>query len=1459
MLNRYELLFVLNKHLNYINLYKLHLILIMNKVNKASKIDELNKLNISKTSKQYSDNYSLKIISNLKAKGFESLSLDDMAYIINNYNSFEKLYLKCNNALKKFPYKVKIMDRLSHSNYNLKWGKKALPTKLSNVISTPIQMFYNLLDNNNTKNVCEYIRLNNRYLNDLINSKDLNMKSALHYTARKGNTELSCFLIKRNFNLDARDKQMKTPLHYACQYSHYEVSKLLIDGCFIESNLTKNDCNNKILNKCDIEAKDNHNRNCLHFAVGSTSIELVLLILSSCKNLINCLDSFNRTPLHYLVWNDCSNGDKIFKLLVEYDVDINATDFDGLTALHYASESGKSKYIPLLINAGIDINIKDTRNKKTALDLACNDYISQLILAYSNYDKRLITNSKVSLSIEGSKLDKNSNLFDKNYEKNSNFYCLKSSGKVVSINNNNNNNNNSKRGRHINQTTKINSNNFIDIENNNQTNLEEYQRNKLLNLMKGVQEYGIKSLKHLSSPDIYTGAWAEDIENINDLNNKLNNMPINEAVLSMFNILNPLNKDKSETLVKELSKMKDNKDTINDYLSFFDSNKYLYKKSENKAFDNNNYNMKVSPTKDKLVNDDKQSLINNLYKYSNFENNNENINKLIEDKVKELISKNKEDLIITNEKDNLSSLNQLIDENNKLEVQAEKLKLKITNLNKKYIEHEDLIDKCKQIEENNKTEINNLHQKIKDLSSLVEDLKKEDLIYNENKYTLPIGNIFSKAILDNKNTTNNNNCNFNEYISEKSMYIFMKYIKLKYTGLEELLIKYDLDNDMYISKIEFSSLLEDIKLDLKYRSSIYSLIGYIDKSKLSIDNIIKMVLQFMESNNYAAIELLFKAANEIKNKSISKSDIINTILSKSDYIKNLLNVDNANVAEDINRLVNDIMYNIENLNNNNNTNNIKYSLNINKEDFVCLLNNCLEVLSKLDCKNLFSLLCINIDNEERINIYNILYNLFSCIDILLDIYTDNSKILYGDTVIQKEKIINNSKDFYYSYNNNKNITNIISYDDKKINLIDSKEINQKINEYVESYIIPDNKNNKNGIDEVVDINNKSLEKIVYNQSSYNKENEVVVLKIDNNSKNENLSIDKSYNFDNSNIKNKSSTIYDNDNRNNDDSYNYNYDDIKKINEEENIINNNSVNNNNINDSIHNIQLCDNNSINNKSSCHEKIEDEINSTNKSKEQISNNLNNLNNSKEYDTNEIKEINYNQEQNEDTNTNKSNINNKKNINNNTSIEKISKNNINTIKNKIDFNKIINGELKIQVKSVENIVLSNYIKNPVMLYLNLSIKEIDTIELTETSKTNYNENKLNNKNNINGLNSKIVPLTIMKDGINKAQFNWAARVPLLNKTLIEIGSFFNILLFNIKSDSLNNNKENSILLGECSLNWTSCLKHENLNSFNIDEIIDLKNKRKSNIGKIGVMVKFIPIGCKDSFYNEDGLLKNK
>jgi ankyrin repeat protein len=72
--------------------------------------------------------------------------------------------------------------------------------------------------------------------------------------------------------------------------------------------------------------------------------------------------------------------------LLDYGADINALDSDKRSALHHAAEAAKQRVIPVLIQRGAHTSLRDSLMKKTPLEMAANDHIKELMIAYCSPD-----------------------------------------------------------------------------------------------------------------------------------------------------------------------------------------------------------------------------------------------------------------------------------------------------------------------------------------------------------------------------------------------------------------------------------------------------------------------------------------------------------------------------------------------------------------------------------------------------------------------------------------------------------------------------------------------------------------------------------------------------------------------------------------------------------------------------------------------------------------------------------------------------------------------------------------------------------------------------------------------------------------------------------------------------------------------------------------------------------------
>jgi ankyrin repeat protein len=159
------------------------------------------------------------IISKLQKKGFECLSLEEMAVTLIS-PTFEAEYNLKTGGDWNSNFKSKAVERLNRAKFDINWmNKKA---------NTAFALFFDLVAKGDTQRCLEFIRKNAQYSEEIINSVDQNQKNPLHIAAKNGHYSLVSTLIGKGFSVFVRDKFLRTPLHLASQFGHATVVDILI-------------------------------------------------------------------------------------------------------------------------------------------------------------------------------------------------------------------------------------------------------------------------------------------------------------------------------------------------------------------------------------------------------------------------------------------------------------------------------------------------------------------------------------------------------------------------------------------------------------------------------------------------------------------------------------------------------------------------------------------------------------------------------------------------------------------------------------------------------------------------------------------------------------------------------------------------------------------------------------------------------------------------------------------------------------------------------------------------------------------------------------------------------------------------------------------------------------------------------------------------------------------------------
>ncbi|CAJ1380287.1 unnamed protein product [Effrenium voratum] len=130
---------------------------------------------------------------------------------------------------------------------------------------------------------------------------------------------------------------------------------------------------------CQADAQDALGRTPMHFAVCSKEPKLCRLLLS-CPCLVTRCDARGRSALAYAVLNTMpSVRDENVQLLLEYLAEPNAQDFFGLSPLHYAAEAGAQGAVALLLQEAADPSLQEPSSGRTPLDMANGEATRKLL------------------------------------------------------------------------------------------------------------------------------------------------------------------------------------------------------------------------------------------------------------------------------------------------------------------------------------------------------------------------------------------------------------------------------------------------------------------------------------------------------------------------------------------------------------------------------------------------------------------------------------------------------------------------------------------------------------------------------------------------------------------------------------------------------------------------------------------------------------------------------------------------------------------------------------------------------------------------------------------------------------------------------------------------------------------------------------------------------------------------
>jgi ankyrin repeat protein len=198
-----------------------------------------------------------------------------------------------------------------------------------------------------------------------VNAKNVKGETPLHHVilndegALEEDKKSMLFLLEHGADRNAADNDGNTPLHIACKRGMVEYALFLVEQGAL----------------CTV--KNNKGDSLIHYEChhGAQNLELIKLFLS--KGVVLDKNLKGKTPLHYCVNNEHVDEERqkaTITFLLEQGIDINQTDNDGNTILHYAYEQNTSSIIKFLIEKGASESIKNKNGKIPRMNLPLSSF-----------------------------------------------------------------------------------------------------------------------------------------------------------------------------------------------------------------------------------------------------------------------------------------------------------------------------------------------------------------------------------------------------------------------------------------------------------------------------------------------------------------------------------------------------------------------------------------------------------------------------------------------------------------------------------------------------------------------------------------------------------------------------------------------------------------------------------------------------------------------------------------------------------------------------------------------------------------------------------------------------------------------------------------------------------------------------------------------------------------------------
>jgi len=183
----------------------------------------------------------------------------------------------------------------------------------------------------------------------------------IHDAAREGDLAKVKVLLEKDPELiNAKDADGKTPLHYAAERNKREVAKYLLQQ------------------KALVDAKNVAGETPLHYAVGWGYQDMIKLLLDFDAD-INSQTNVGDTQLHYTRFRGFS---EVAELLIARGAKINLRNNEGISVLEQAADLGHEEIVDVLLGHKAEVDIKGSKGPAllvAAVRMGNQDFIDRLL------------------------------------------------------------------------------------------------------------------------------------------------------------------------------------------------------------------------------------------------------------------------------------------------------------------------------------------------------------------------------------------------------------------------------------------------------------------------------------------------------------------------------------------------------------------------------------------------------------------------------------------------------------------------------------------------------------------------------------------------------------------------------------------------------------------------------------------------------------------------------------------------------------------------------------------------------------------------------------------------------------------------------------------------------------------------------------------------------------------------